>query len=76
MTFAWYSHLKHLNENRGGSPPCFLGHRAVRIPDPGAGQPHRPYRMNLGQLKILQEAITLAGLRCLRHLYMDQPLEA
>ena len=45
MTFAWYAHLKNLSAqavvDRGAGE---LGHRAVRIPAAGAGQPHRLHR--------------------------------
>ena len=45
MTFAWYAHLKNL-----AAKPWWiaalgeLGHRAVRVPAAGAGQPHRLHR--------------------------------
>ena len=45
MTFAWYAHLQNLADR-----PWYvaahreLGHRAVRVPAPGAGQPDRLHR--------------------------------
>ena len=52
-----------------------LGHRAVRIPAAGAGQPHRLHRYSLAQLKILQEAITLTVFVPFAMVYMDQPFK-
>ena len=42
MTFAWYGHLKNLDQRAWLLAALVeLGHRAVRVPAAGAGQPHR-----------------------------------
>jgi uncharacterized protein (DUF486 family) len=52
-----------------------LGHRAVRVSAPGAGQPDRYTTLSLAQLKILQEIITLAVFVPFAVVYMRQPLK-
>jgi uncharacterized protein (DUF486 family) len=42
MTFAWYAHLKNLADKKWYiAARCQLGHRLLRIYDPGARKPHR-----------------------------------
>jgi uncharacterized protein len=75
MTFAWYAHLKELN-----SKPWYLAALAswgialleylIQVPANRMGYTV----MNLGQLKILQELITLSVFVPFSVLYMDQPL--
>src|SRR5439155_11761365 len=52
-----------------------LGHRAVRISAPGAGQPDRVYHTLPRAIKILQEVITLAVFVPFAVVYMRQPLK-
>jgi uncharacterized protein len=76
MTFAWYAHLKHLNDK-----PWWLAALAswgialfeylVQVPANRAGFTE----MSLAQLKIMQEAITLAVFVPFALVYMKQPLK-
>lgn len=76
MTFAWYAHLKNL-----GDRPWFIAAFAswgialfeylVQVPANRIGYTE----LDLGQLKILQEAITLAVFVPFAFLYMQQPLK-
>jgi len=75
MTFAWYGHLKHL----AGRPWVLaalvswgvaLFEYLLQVPANRIG--HR--RLELGQLKILQEVITLAVFVPFALLYMRQPI--
>jgi uncharacterized protein (DUF486 family) len=76
MTFAWYAHLKHL-----GSKPWWFAALAswgialfeylLMVPANRIGFAE----LNLGQLKILQEAITLSVFVPFAILYMNQPLK-
>ncbi len=75
MTFAWYAHLKNLS-----SKPWYLAALAswgialleylIQVPANRLGYTV----MNLSQLKILQELITLSVFVPFSVLYMDQPL--
>ena len=76
MTFAWYAHLKDL-----GAKPWFIAALAswgialfeylLQVPANRIG-----YReLDLGQLKILQEVITLSVFVPFALLYMKQPLK-
>lgn len=75
MTFAWYAHLKDLS-----AKPWYLAALAswgialleylIQVPANRIGYTV----MNLGQLKILQELITLSVFVPFSVLYMDQPL--
>ena len=75
MTFAWYAHLKHL-----GSRPWLVAALAswgialfeylLQVPANRIG--YTVY--SLGQLKIMQEAITLAVFVPFAVVYMKQPL--
>jgi hypothetical protein len=76
MTFAWYAHLKHLNDR-----PWFVAALAswgialfeylLQVPANRAGYTV----MTLPQLKILQEAITLSVFVPFAVLYMHQPVK-
>ena len=76
MTFAWYAHLKNLS----GKPWIIaalaswgiaLFEYLLQVPANRIG-----YRsMDLGQLKILQEAITLSVFVPFAFFYMKQPLK-
>ncbi len=75
MTFAWYAHLKNLS-----GKPWYLAALAswgialleylIQVPANRIGYT----AMNLGQLKILQELITLSVFVPFSILYMEQPL--
>src|SRR3954469_5382649 len=76
MTFAWYAHLRHL-----AAYPWWIAALAswgialfeylLQVPANRIG-----YReLSLGQLKILQEAITLAVFVPFAVLYMKQPIK-
>ena len=75
MTFAWYAHLKNMN-----AKPWFLAVLAswgiaffeylLQVPANRIGYT----RMDLSQLKILQEAITLTVFVPFAVIYMKQPL--
>jgi hypothetical protein len=76
MTFAWYAHLKHLNDR-----PWFVAALAswgialfeylLQVPANRAGYTV----MTLPQIKILQEAITLSVFVPFAVLYMHQPVK-
>jgi len=76
MTFAWYAHLKNL-----AAKPWWIAalvswgiaafEYALMVPANRIGFG----ALSLGQLKILQEAITLAVFVPFAILYMDQPLK-
>lgn len=76
MTFAWYGHLKNL-----GSSPWYVAALAswgiaffeylLMVPANRIGYG----AMNLGQLKIMQEVITLAVFVPFSLWYMNQPLK-
>ena len=76
MTFAWYGHLK----NMAGSPwyiaalaswGIALFEYMIQVPANRIGYTE----MNLGQLKILQEVITLTVFVPFAVIYMNQPLK-
>ncbi len=76
MTFAWYGHLKHL-----GSKPWFVAaliawsialfEYLLQVPANRIGA----QALSLGQLKIMQEVITLAVFIPFSVWYMNQPLK-
>lgn len=76
MTFAWYAHLKDLNHK-----PWFIAaivswgiaffEYMVQVPANRIGHT----QMSLGQLKIMQEAITLIVFIPFALLYMKQPIK-
>lgn len=77
MTFAWYGHLKNLS-----SSPWYIAALAswlialfeylLQVPANRIGYQGG---LNLGQLKILQEIITLSVFVPFAVLYMNQPLK-
>ena len=76
MTFAWYGHLKNL-----ATSPWYVAalvswgialfEYLIQVPANRIGYTH----LNLGQLKILQEVITLTIFVPFAVLYMNQPLK-
>jgi uncharacterized protein len=76
MTFAWYAHLRNLNDRKWYvaafvSWGIALFEYLLQVPANRIG-----YTMySLGQLKILQEAITLTVFVPFAVLYMKQPLK-
>jgi uncharacterized protein len=75
MTFAWYAHLKHLNSKPWivaalVSWGIALFEYLIQVPANRIGHT----QLELGQLKILQEVITLAVFVPFALLYMKQPL--
>ena len=76
MTFAWYGHLKNL-----ASSPWYIAalvswgialfEYLLQVPANRIGYTE----LNLGQLKILQEVITLSVFVPFAFFYMDQPLK-
>lgn len=76
MTFAWYGHLKNLN-----SKPLLLVimiswgiaffKYVLQVPANRIGFQY----YDLGQLKIIQEIITMIVFACFAILYMKQPLK-
>ncbi|MDP5241324.1 DMT family protein [Uliginosibacterium sp. 31-16] len=76
MTFAWYGHLKHL-QNRPWIIAAFIAwgialfEYLLQVPANRIGA----QELSLGQLKIMQEAITLAVFVPFAVFYMDQPLK-
>jgi uncharacterized protein (DUF486 family) len=75
MSFAWYAHLKHLN-HKPWIVAAFLSwgialfEYLLQVPANRIG--HSVF--NIGQLKILQEAITLAVFVPFAILYMKEPI--
>jgi uncharacterized protein (DUF486 family) len=76
MTFAWYAHLKNLNAR-----PWFIAvlvswgiaffEYVLQVPANRIGYT----ALTLGQLKIIQEVITLAVFVPFARFYMQQPLK-
>lgn len=76
MTFAWYAHLKELN-----GKPWFMAAMVswgialfeylLQVPANRIGH----QELNIGQLKILQEAITLSVFVPFSVFYMKEPLK-
>lgn len=76
MTFAWYAHLKNLSDRPWyvaalASWAIALFEYLVQVPANRIGYT----ALDLGQLKILQEVITLAVFVPFAVLYMKQPLK-
>jgi len=75
MTFAWYGHLKHMN-----SKPLMLAilvswgiaffEYTLQVPANRIGYQH----FTLGQLKVMQEVITMCVFAAFVVFYMDKPL--
>jgi uncharacterized protein (DUF486 family) len=76
MTFAWYAHLKELN-HKPWLVAVFISwgiaffEYLIQVPANRIGYTE----LNLGQLKILQEVITLAVFVPFALFYMNQPLK-
>ncbi len=76
MTFAWYGHLKNM-----ASSPWYIAALAswgialfeylIQVPANRIGYTH----LSLGQLKILQEVITLSVFVPFSIIYMNQPMK-
>jgi hypothetical protein len=76
MTFAWYAHLKNLNDR-----PWYVAavvswgiaffEYMIQVPANRIGHT----QLELGQLKVLQEIITLAVFVPFAWLYMKEPLK-
>ncbi|MGQ9745868.1 MAG: DMT family protein [Dissulfurimicrobium sp.] len=76
MTFAWYAHLKNLNDKKWYVAALLswgiaLFEYLVQVPANRIGY----QEMNLSQLKILQEVITLSVFVPFAVLYMRQPIK-
>jgi uncharacterized protein (DUF486 family) len=76
MTFAWYAHLKNLNDKAWwiaalASWGIALFEYLLQVPANRIGAAS----YNLGQLKILQECITLAVFVPFAVFYMNQPFK-
>lgn len=76
MTFAWYAHLKNLNDKPWwiaalASWGIALFEYLLQVPGNRVGYTE----LSLAQLKILQEVITLAVFVPFAVLYMQQPLK-
>ena len=76
MTFAWYSHLRNWNDKKWYIAAILswgiaLFEYLLQVPGNRIGYT----TMNLGQLKVLQEAITLTVFIPFVLLYMRQPLK-
>jgi hypothetical protein len=76
MTFAWYAHLRNLNDRPWwiaalASWGIALLEYLLQVPANRIGYSE----MSLGQLKILQEVITLAVFVPFAVLYMREPLK-
>ena len=76
MTFAWYAHLKNLNTRAWyiaalASWGIALFEYLLQVPANRIGYT----ALSLGQLKIMQEIITLAVFVPFAIFYMDQPLK-
>ncbi|GAB2904961.1 DMT family protein [Uliginosibacterium flavum] len=76
MTFAWYGHLKHLQHRPWMIAALIawgiaLFEYLLQVPANRIGA----QELSLGQLKIMQEAITLAVFVPFSVYYMQQPLK-
>ena len=76
MTFAWYAHLRNLNDRKWYIAALLSWGLALfeyffQVPANRIGYS----QYNLGQLKILQEVITLAVFAPFAIFYMHQPLK-
>ena len=76
MTFAWYAHLRNLNDKKWYvaalvSWGIALFEYLFQVPANRIGYS----QFSLGQLKILQEVVTLAVFAPFAFFYMHQPLK-
>lgn len=77
MTFAWYAHLKNLSGRHWLVAALIswgiaLFEYLLQVPANRIG--HQDAQMNLAQLKILQEVITLTVFVPFAFFYMNEPL--
>lgn len=76
MTFAWYAHLKNLNDRKWYvaalvSWGIALFEYLIQVPANRIGYTE----LSLGKLKVLQEVITLAVFAPFAVFYMQQPIK-
>ena len=76
MTFAWYAHLKNLNDQKWyiaalASWGIALFEYLLQVPANRVGYT----QLTISQLKIMQEVITLSVFAPFAVLYMQQPLK-
>ena len=76
MTFAWYAHLKNLNDQKWyiaalASWVIALFEYLLQVPANRIGYT----QLTISQLKIMQEVITLSVFAPFAVLYMQQPLK-
>jgi len=76
MTFAWYAHLKNLNDQKWyiaalASWGIALFEYLLQVPANRIGYT----QLTISQLKIMQEVITLSVFAPFAVLYMQQPLK-
>jgi uncharacterized protein (DUF486 family) len=76
MTFAWYAHLKNLNDKKWyvaalASWGIALFEYLLQVPANRIGYTE----LSLGRLKVLQEVVTLAVFAPFAVFYMQQPLK-
>jgi uncharacterized protein (DUF486 family) len=76
MTFAWYAHLKNLNDRKWyvaalASWGIALFEYLIQVPANRIGYT----ALSLGRLKILQEVVTLSVFVPFAVLYMRQPIK-
>jgi uncharacterized protein (DUF486 family) len=76
MTFAWYAHLKNLNDKKWYvaalvSWGIALFEYLIQVPANRIGYTE----LSLGRLKVLQEVITLAVFAPFAVFYMQQPIK-
>jgi len=76
MTFAWYAHLKNLNDQKWyiaalASWGIALFEYLLQVPANRIGYA----QLTISQLKIMQEVITLSVFAPFAVLYMQQPLK-
>jgi uncharacterized protein (DUF486 family) len=76
MTFAWYAHLRNLNDKKWYVAALLswgiaLFEYLFQVPANRIGYS----QFSLGQLKILQEVVTLAVFAPFAFFYMHQPLK-
>jgi uncharacterized protein len=76
MTFAWYAHLKNLNDQKWyiaalASWGIALFEYLLQVPANRIGYT----QLTISQLKIMQEVITLSVFAPFAVLYMEQPLK-
>ncbi len=76
MTFAWYAHLRNLNDKKWyvaalASWGIALFEYLLQVPANRIGYAE----LNLGRLKVLQEVITLAVFAPFAVFYMQQPIK-